>query len=345
MGKIFKIIQKNYMHKTLSLIIAAAILYMVVQLQKEKEAEKPAPIEVASDAPLSEVKPKILEISPEGNFLEKTLSKVLINALKTEDGRLFFENILQASSKPLLAGSDQSYKINNVNFIHSMFKVNNFGQGTIGPASCGHVAKVHYQILNLNNSVIEDQTKTFTLGARTIIPGLDSIIVGMKVGETRQAVLPPKYAYLNVKDKVVSLGIDPESYYKVNVTLQELLPSNFAKDDEVKIFDDEIIYKTPLLCGDKTVFDAKITRLSSGNTIYNSAASGAKIRMNIGDLRYPMIFSHALYGKIPGGTRTVIAKGKTFASLANKISVVFPKEQLPIDEYFMLELSNFESVE
>ena len=73
------------MHKTLSLIIAAAILYMVVQLQKEKEAEKPAVAEVASTVAPSEVKPTMVEISPEGNFLEKTLSKVLINVLKTED--------------------------------------------------------------------------------------------------------------------------------------------------------------------------------------------------------------------------------------------------------------------
>lgn len=332
------------MHKTLSLMIAAAILYMVVQLQKEKEPEKIVPVEAVS-LPATEVpKSTTLEISPQGNFLEKTLSKVLINVLKTEDGRLFFENILQPSNTPL-AGSDQSYKINNVNFINSMFKINSFGQGTVGPASCGHIVKVHYQILSLNNTTIDDQVKTFTLGSRTVMPGLDSVIVGMKIGETRQAIIPPKYAYLNAKESALSSGLDPESYYKVNVTLQELLPYNFARDDEVKIFDDEIAYKIPLLCGDKAVFDAKIIKLSTGSIIYNSGSSGAKISMKIGDLRYPMIFSHSLYGKIPRGTRTVIAKGENFASLANKVSVIFPKEQLPSDEYFMLELSKFENIE
>ena len=152
-----------------------------------------------------------------------------------------------------------------------MFKINSFWQGTVGPASWGHIVKVHYQILVLNNSTIDEQIKTFTLGSRVIIPGLDSIIVGMKVGETRQAIVPPKYAYLNAKDGILNSGINPESYYKVNVTLQEIIPHSFAKEDEVKIF------------------DAKITKLSSGDIVYNSVAGGAKISMNIGDLRYPMI--------------------------------------------------------
>ena len=39
--------------------------------------------------------------------------------------------------------------------------------------------------------------------------------------------------------------------------------------------------------------------------------------MKIGNLNYPMIFSHALHNKIPVGTRTVIAKGKFDGAYVN----------------------------
>ena len=61
-------------------------------------------------------------------------------------------------------------------------------------------------------------------------------------------------------------------------------------------------------------------------------------------MNYPMIFSHALYGKIPTGTRTIIANGSNYKALGMGNSIIFPKEQLPANEYFMLELSDFESL-
>lgn len=325
------------MQKILSLIITIAILYSLIQLKMgdhntsgNKETILSAPSQKADNT----------ETVPTGNFIEKTISNVLINVLKTEDGRLFFENILQPSNKPL-AGSNHSYKINNIDFIHSLFKINTFGQGTIGPVSCGHIVTIHYQILTTNNSIVDEKTKTYTLGSRSIIPGLDSVIVGMMVGQTRQALIPAKYAYYDAKYQRPH-SVNPDALYKVNITLKEVIPQNFVKNDEVKIFDDEIAYKMPLMCGDGAVFEAKITRLSDAEVLYDSELTGKKINITIGDLNYPMIFSYALHSKIPIGTRTVIAKGKSFQSLGAKISNIFPKEQLPSDEYFMLELKNFE---
>lgn len=327
------------MQKLITLIITAAIIYFIIQLKMNDKltVQNNGAIATSEQQVTSSKNGETPALT--GNFLEKTLSEVLINVLKTEEGRLFFENILQPINKPL-AGGQHSFKFNNTDLIKSMYRINSFGEGSVGPAVCGHIVTIDYQILQLGGSLVEAKNKTYSLGTRPIIPGLDTIIFGMMVGQTRQAIIPAKFAFYD--DKYRKNGLDPDASYKINVTLKELLPQNFIKDDEVKIFDDEIIYKMPLTCGDKVTFDAKITKLANGKILYNSEDTGSKLNMRIGDINYPVIFSYSLHNKIPTGTRTAIAKGKAFQSFSNKTSKIFPKEQLPSEEYFMLELSNFQ---
>jgi hypothetical protein len=330
------------MQKFLSLIITAAILYLIIQMKLDDKPKIPEEQKVV--APIANSKQDSATAPQEnqpltGNFIEKALSSVLINVLKTEEGKMFFENILQPMNKPI-AGANDSFKINNTDLIKSMLKINSFGEGTVGPASCGHIVTVHYQILTMNNNVVEEQTKTYALGSRAVIPGLDNVIVGMMVGQTRQALIPAKYAYYEGKYR--KPGINPEDSYKVNVALQSILPNNFVKNNKVKIFDDEVSYQMPLTCGDRVIFNARITKLANGKVLYDSSTL-EKIKMKIGDMNYPLIFSHALYSKIPVGTRTVIAEGKSFQALAARISKIFPKDQLPESEYFMLELTDIKA--
>ena len=326
------------MQKLLSFIIAIAILYGIFQA-KNRDVIKDKKQQISSSNETQIASSVAKEDSTvSGNFIEKTFSKVLINILKTDEGKLFFENIIQPTNQPL-AGGEHSIKINNNDLIKGIFHIQTFGEGTTGPASCGHIVTAHYQIMTLDNNIVDEQTKTFTLGSRTILPGLDSVIVGMMVGQTRQAILPAKFAYNETKYQ--KTGINPALSYKINVILKEILPKNFIKDDEVKIFDDEIAYKIPLMCGDRANFDAIITQISSGKKLFDSVATKQKISMVIGNLNYPLIFSHALNNKISVGSRTVIAKGKTFIGLGTGYSTIFPKTQLAPEEYFMLELKNF----
>jgi hypothetical protein len=320
------------MQKLLTLIITAAILYMV--FQHNINNIKP---------PASEINPKpennnsSQQVAPDvtGNFVEKTISNVLINVLKTDEGKMFFENILQPANSPL-AGSGQGFRINNDNLIEAMFDIKTFGEGSQGPATCGHVVTVSYKILSPNNMVITEKTATYPLGSGQIAPGVDAVIVGMKTGQTRQAIISSKYT-----DNISQAPEGKPEIFKLNVILKEIMPQNFVGSD-VKIFDDEIAYKLPLLCGNRAVYHAKITKLSSGEVIYDSKASGAKLNMQIGNLSYPIIFSHALHNKIPVGTRTVIATGRLFKSFIADSSAIFPETILPEDEFFMLELFDFE---
>jgi FKBP-type peptidyl-prolyl cis-trans isomerase len=317
------------MQKILTLIITGAILYMIFQQNAEKIKTPDKPNRQPTQTERGQ------EATPEtqasGTFFEKTLSSVMINVLKSDEGRIFMESLLQPMNKTV-SGSGSGFMMNNDNFIQSIFKINSFGEGEKGPASCGHIVTVHYKILNNQNVVLDEKVTTFPLGSEKIAPGLDAVIVGMRTGETRHATISSKYFQETAQDKLSS--------FKVNVLLKEIIPQNFI-DDDVKIFDDEIAYRIPLMCGNKAIYDAKITKLSNNEVIYNSEDSGKRISMKIGNLSYPMIFSHALHNKIPVGTRTVISKGKFFKSYASENSTIFPNKELPEDEYFMVEFYNF----
>ncbi len=326
------------MHKLLTLIITAAIIYMIFQ-HNINNIEPTNTLKSKIQNQETQVQDPNSEFTEAlgGNFVEKTISNVLVNVLKTDEGKMFFENILTPSNNPV-AGSGMGFKINNDNMLESMFHIKTFGEGKIGPASCGHVVTVHYKILSPNNATISQNTLTYPLGSNQIAPGVDAVIVGMKTGQTRHAMISSRYT----DNKPGQLGVNNNpQIFKLNVVLKEITPPNFV-DQNVKIFDDEIAYKTPLLCGKKAIYNAKITKLSDGSILYDSKKSGDKINMHIGNLTYPLIFSYALHNKIPIGTRTVIARGRLFKSFISEYSAILPKTTLPEEEFFMLELYDFE---
>ncbi len=319
------------MQKLLTLIITGAIIYMIFQ-QNVSSIKAPEHLRPKDEGGQEQAN-NTQETELTGSFFEKTLSSVLINVLKTDEGRMFMESMLQPMNKSV-AGSGSGFRMNNDSFINSIFKISTFGEGEKGPASCGHIVTVQYKILSTSNVVLEEKTATFPLGSGKIAPGLDAVIVGMKTGQTRHATITNKYIPETAKDKI--------SIFKINVLLKEIVPDNFIGDD-VKIFDDQLAYRIPLVCANKAIYDAKITRLGNGEVVYNSVDTGKKINMVIGNLNYPVIFSHSLHNKIPVGTRTVIAKGKLFKSYTSDHSVIFPNKELPENEYFMVEFFNFDN--
>lgn len=318
------------MQKILTFIITIAILYTLIEHNFHRIAIPNRSNENPKASESSENNSE--EIPVTGNFFEKTLSTVMINVLKTDEGRFFMESLLQPMNTSV-AGSGAGFKMNNDNFIKSMFKISSFGEGDVGPASCGHVVTIHYKILNSQNIVLKDDVATYPLGSEKVAPGLDAVIVGMRAGEARHATISNKYFQNKKRGEKVK-------EYKVNVLLKEIMPRNFI-DDSVKIYDDQIAYRIPLMCGNKAIFDAKITRLKDNKVIYNSEELGKQIDMKIGSLKHPVIFSHALHNKIPIGNRTVLAKGKFLKSFVNNNSVIFPETTLPEQDLFMIEFYNF----
>ena len=321
------------MQKVLTLLITAIIMYMIIQHNRDHLS--PSNIRSKAESRAAEQERQDAESMPDldGNFLERALSKVLINVLKTEEGRIFMENLFTPMDQPI-AGSGQGFKLNNDNIINSMFNIKTFGEGKGGAVSCGHMVTVRYKVSTLNNIEIKSKTDTYPLGNQENLPGLDAIIVGMKVGQTRQAIVTSRF----VDKKAGNNGAN----YKISVELLDVVPKVFV-GNEVKVFDDEIAYHFPMLCGQQVAFDAKVTKLANGEVIYDSTANNKKLKTVIGNIVYPIIVSHALHNKIAVGTRTVIAPGKLFKSFATEHSTFFPEKVLPANEYFMLELTNFDA--
>ncbi|MCP5369917.1 MAG: FKBP-type peptidyl-prolyl cis-trans isomerase [Rickettsiaceae bacterium] len=320
------------MQKLLTLAITVTIIYLVIThssalLQlRERTSQKLS--DTNSENIVSDFQSKD-EIEMKGNIVERALSNVIYNILQTEEGKIFFENLIKPINEPIAGKSN--IQINDVDFLTPLLKINNFGTGTEGPASCGHVVTIHYKILSLNNILIKEGHDTITLGSNKLAPGLDIVVIGMRVGQTRHATIPTKYFSTDPKQQ--------NSYFKLQVTLHNIIPNNYVED--AKIFDDQISYRLPLVCGMKAEFDARITDLGRNKVIFDSKSNGKTLRMQIGDIKYPVIFSHALHNKITSGTRTVITKGKYLKSYLSDYSIIFPKEKFPEQNLYMIEFSNF----
>jgi FKBP-type peptidyl-prolyl cis-trans isomerase len=71
--------------------------------------------------------------------------------------------------------------------------------GTGEVARSGMHVTVHYKGMFLDGSVfdssLEREPLVFELGARRVIKGWDQGVLGMKVGEKRRLIVPPRLAY------------------------------------------------------------------------------------------------------------------------------------------------------
>lgn len=333
------------MQKLLTTLIAIGIIYTIAQYnysafskkyqeeyKNDKTENQNNQVEISNEVDKNTNEP----FDPTGNFVEKTLSKVAYNILQTRDGRIFFEKMMEPIGSPMpnliLNQSNESIKFDNTEFINRIFRIKTFDEGTEGPVSCGHTVTVKYKLLTMDNVLIEEGEETFSLGSKKISTIIDPIIVGMKIGQTRHAII-------NAKTFTNSNFKNYEGNVKVNVVLIDAMPKKFI-DKEVKIFDDSLSFVKPFVCSDFVNFDVKITDLKSNNIIFDSKESKKKISMTIGSMNYPIIFSHALHGKMKDGTRTVITKGKFLESFITDISAIFPNKEFEKEDYFLIDFTN-----
>lgn len=313
------------MAKILTVIISGVIIYMILQknldslnLQDELKLNNPTQTE--------EKKAKS-EQELTGSFFEKTISNILINVLKTHEGRTFVARMLKPENNTTLSYED-SFASYNDSFLNSTFQISTVGDGNGLPVFCGQTVNIHYKILNFDDVALEEKTETIHLGSEQIAPSVDAVIIGMKVGQTRHAVISSK-DFVEIKN-------DKHKSFKIDIVLKSIISKSII-DSDIKMFDEKVPRQMPLICAKRAVYDAKITKLGDGSIIFDSTKTGKKIDMVIGNLNYPVIFSYALHNKIAEGTKTVIAKGKFFKSHLSEHSIIFPEKSLPENEYFMIE--------
>lgn len=268
----------------------------------------------------------------EGNIIEKSLSKVAVNILKTEEGQRFFSKLITPQNNIIPSTDDYSIQIQETKLIEELLSLRTIRRGKGGEVCCGHMVEIYYTLSKNGEKILENK-ESRVLGSKSDIPIVDSVVAGMKVGEVREAIIPKEFTH--------TMGENiPKQSMTLRVSLEKVLSKPLIKAADIRIFDDTISYKLPYLCGDSVQFSAKITDITTGEVIYGGKASDSIVTMKIGEGGYPLIFAYALFNKAPMGTRTIIVQGKYFDGLLGAENNKFLNTPLKHNMLYLLELSD-----
>lgn len=274
--------------------------------------------------------PKSAPVELKGNFIERSISNIAANVLKTPQGKNFFNKLIQ----PQYEMSDNIgmvIKGNNNEAIRSLFMITDIKEGLGEALCCGQKAKVSYTIYN-DKGESTSLTKDIVVGSSDLAPNFDSVIVGMSKNSQRSAVLKNIRELENQMDNEDNQI--PQS--QVDATILELYPNNFDVF-KILIFDDSYGYTTPILCGDNISLKIKIKTLDN-KQLYNSD----KILFTVGQLNteWPEFFSYVLYNKILPGSRFAIVPTSYILGVAKRLSLNLENESYVIIEFYDTKLES-----
>ncbi|EGV31789.1 peptidylprolyl isomerase FKBP-type [Thiorhodococcus drewsii AZ1] len=114
-------------------------------------------------------------------------------------------------------------------------------------AQNGNTVKIHYTG-TLDDGTVFDSSNgreplEFTLGSGGVIPGFESAVTGMSVGETKTVTIPPEQAYGQYQEEMTQQvprsAIPPEIELQVGIILSAEAPDGSQVSFVVKAFDDE----------------------------------------------------------------------------------------------------------
>ncbi len=133
--------------------------------------------------------------------------------------------------------------------------------------STGKQVSIEYTLTLEDNTVVDSNVEaeplTFIQGSHNIIPGLESALDGMKVGDSKQVTVTPENAYGPVNEDAVSeieKAHIPEDSLKVGAVLQGQSPDGRVIIARVVEIGEETVmldYNHPL-AGKTLNFDVKI---------------------------------------------------------------------------------------
>lgn len=137
-------------------------------------------------------------------------------------------------------------------------------------AKDGDTVKVHYtgklEDGTVFDSSLERDPLEFTLGSGQVIPGFESGILGMDIGETKTVTIPPEDAYgarhpgwpKNVKKEMLPQGFTPT----VGSFLQVQQPDGSVIQVIIAhVSDDEVTLDNHPLAGQSLFFDVELVAI------------------------------------------------------------------------------------
>lgn len=272
----------------------------------------------------------------EGTGFEKSVSKILVNIMKTEKGRLMLEKMFRPMNSPI-QDKDYTMNVNDRMILDNILNIKVSKESGGRRAICGHRVKVKYSIANMSDMIMDKGERQMHLGSGEIFQGLDNVIVGMKEGEVRTALIPDKFAYES-RDYEGKKPLNATKDYRMEVTLNKIeSPEDFG--DDLYIFDDKVSLKFPMMCGDVANFDARIEELG-GKILFDTFGTHHNISYRLGDKNYPLVFSHILFNKDSKGTRHAFLPGKYLQGFTHNVFVDMDQSSIMPEKYYLVKFSN-----
>jgi FKBP-type peptidyl-prolyl cis-trans isomerase 2 len=138
-------------------------------------------------------------------------------------------------------------------------------------ATNGDTVHIHYTGRLDDGSVFDSSEGrdplTFELGAGQVVPGFESAVLGMKVGEKTTTTIPPELAYGERREELVMSmpreqlpeGMDPEVGQRLQMQTSEgqIVPVTVTRADEDAIALDA----NHFLAGKALTFDIELVKL------------------------------------------------------------------------------------
>lgn len=138
-------------------------------------------------------------------------------------------------------------------------------------ATNGDTVHIHYTGRLDDGSVFDSSEGrdplTFELGAGQVVPGFESAVLGMKVGEKTTTTIPPELAYGERRDELVMSmpreqlpeGMDPEVGQRLQMQTSDgqIVPVTVTRADEESISLDA----NHFLAGKALTFDIELVKV------------------------------------------------------------------------------------
>lgn len=266
----------------------------------------------------------------EGNFVERALSRVASNALKTPEGQTFLNNLVVKDYKKL--NQEDPYNITDIDLVANLHNIEADNSKATHKIYCGDIVKVKYIIKDVHDKQLESATKLVTLGEGNLLPALEDAIANSYVGSKLKLITPLEYGYhsaaykfnINSKNKPAIVKVEAEIISKANPNQEtnKIYKSN-------KFF----AHQKPLSCGQSLNFTYKLTELD-GKEIMQQKNYAYKIGLRSD----PIIFSRALFNEIKASHLQVIFAGRELKNFENKFNAKFKNKQLKDDKFYYLEI-------
>lgn len=193
--------------------------------------------------------------------------------------------------------------------------------GTGNVALCGSRVSVHYALSGEPKSTTPTE---FTVGERSVFPGLEAVVIGMREKGVRKAELPPALAYNNMelaKEASTSSHLVP-----LEVVLDSSSPAISYEPHAVQLFDKIPGTGKAAQCFD-TVRAHYTVRTFEGKLLVDTETQKLPpLVLSIGSGRIPLGVEQALLGLKEGGIRTAILFPEAMQRLKSEDKMMLENE-------------------